>query len=166
MKASIKNIAAVALVVPSLVLLNGCARNIEAGTYASGNVGEAMTSYEGVLVAKRQVDVENKDKLQDNQTGMLAGGVGGAVVGSQFGGGRGSALATVAGAALGALGGAYAEKAMTGQKGWEYTVRINDGGLKTVVQGLDVNLNVGQKVILHVGYKGRSRVVPMQQGVY
>lgn len=160
MNKSMKNIVAVSLVVPSLLVMTGCARNIGASNYASAGVGESMTSYPGVIVSKRQVTVQDQDKLQDNTLGMVAGGVGGGLLGSTIGQGKGSTLAAVGGAAAGALAGAYAQQELSKQEAFEYTIQLDNGTLKTVVQGLDVNLSSGQRVILHVSHQGRSRIVP------
>lgn len=162
MKHSFKNIMAVSLVVPSLLMMTGCARNIGASNYASAGVGEAMTSYAGVIASKRQVVVEEGEKLQDNVVGGLAGGVAGGVLGNMAGKGRGNTLATLGGAAAGAVAGSYAQKALSKQDAFEYTLQLDNGQLKTVVQGLDVNLQPGQRVILHVSHQGRSRIVPFQ----
>ena len=69
-----------------------------------------------------------------------------------------SAAAPVAVAAAGAVAGAYAEKALKSQNAMEYVVALENGESKTVVQGLDPTLAVGQKVWLMVSYQGRSRV--------
>ncbi len=160
MKTSLKNIVAVSLVVPSLLMMTGCARNIGASNYAAGSVGESMTSYPGVIVSKRQVTIQDQDKLQDNTLGMVAGGVGGGLIGSTIGQGKGSTLAAVGGAAAGALAGAYAQQELSKQNALEYTIQLDNGTLKTVVQGLDINLAPGQRVILHISHHGRSRIVP------
>lgn len=162
MNHSFKNIMAVSLVVPSLLMMTGCARNIGASNYASASVGEAITSYAGVIASKRQVVVEEGEKLQDNVIGGLAGGVAGGVLGNTIGKGTGNTFTTLGGAAAGALAGAYAQKALSKQDAFEYTIQLDSGQLKTVVQGLDVNLQPGQRVILHISHKGRSRIVPFQ----
>tara|TARA_R110002095_G_C4228722_1_gene237790 strand:- start:513 stop:1004 length:492 start_codon:yes stop_codon:yes gene_type:complete len=162
MKQNLKNMITVSLVVPSLLMMTGCGRNIGASNYASAGVGESMTSYAGVIASKRQVLVQEGDKLQDNVIGGVAGGVAGGFLGNTLGGGRGNTLATVGGVAAGALAGAYAQKELSKQEAFEYTIQLDNGQLKTVVQGLDVNLHPGQRVILHVSYKGRSRIVPFQ----
>lgn len=162
MKKTLKNIVAISLVVPSMLVMTGCARNIGASNYTGASVGEAMTSYPGVIVSKRQIEVQEGDKLSDNQAGILAGGVGGAVLGSQIGQGSGSVLAAVGGAALGATAGAFAERELSKQSAFEYTIKLDNGTLKTVTQGMDVDLQTGQRVILHISNQGRSRVVPYQ----
>ena len=159
-KISVKKALVIACVVPSLMMMTGCARNIGASNYTAGSVGEAMTSYAGTIVSKRQVVVQDQDKLQNNTLGLVAGGVGGGLLGSTVGKGRGSTLAAVGGAAAGALAGAFAQQELSKQNALEYTIKLDSGQIKTVVQGLDVNVEPGSRVILHIGQKGRSRIVP------
>jgi len=141
--------------------LGGCARDISSGSYASGDVGEAVETQQGVIVAKREVTVKEGDKLQDNLLGLVGGGVAGGFLGHMVGGGRGKTLATVGGAAAGAAAGAYAQQQLSKQNAWEYTVKLDNGSMRTVVQGLDTNLGIGQRVLLQISQKGRSRVTPL-----
>ncbi len=59
--------------------------------------------------------------------GMIAGGVAGAVLGRQVGGGFGKDLATIAGAAGGAYAGKKIEEKMNTRKIWTVSVRYNNG---------------------------------------
>ncbi|MBB3119434.1 MULTISPECIES: glycine zipper 2TM domain-containing protein [Telluria group] len=72
------------------------------------------------------VQVTERDG-EGGAVGMIAGGVAGALLGNQVGGGTGRKLATVAGAA----GGAYAGKQIEGKvnkvKTWNINVRYNNG---------------------------------------
>ena len=163
MNASLKSVSHLALVCALVMPLSNCTRNIQAGTYASGHVGETMTSYVGTVIAKRAVEVAETERMQDNVLGMGAGGIAGGVIGHQIGGGRGNTLATLGGAAVGALAGTVIQNELGKQQGLEYTVQLDNGTLKTIVQGTDINLNVGQRVILHEGRRGRSRIVPLVQ---
>lgn len=140
--------------------LGGCARQISPSVYSGQTVGETAQTYRGFIVSKRQVEVADSDKLQENTTGALLGGATGAVVGSAFGGGRGAVASTVLGGIGGAVAGAYAQKSMASQDGFEYVVELQSGTLKTVVQGLEPSLSVGQRVLLMVSTKGRSRIIP------
>lgn len=142
--------------------MTSCARQLSSNVYSADHIGEACKTYSGVIVNAREVTVEGSDELGDNAAGIVGGGVGGAVLGSMVGKGRGNTLATVAGAGLGALGGAFAEKALKSQQGMEYIVALDNGESRTVVQGLDPRLAAGQNVYLMVTDKGRSRVVPRQ----
>lgn len=157
-KVSMQKIACLCFVVASLSL-GGCARQISPNVYSDRTVGETAHTYRGVIVNRRQVEVSGSDKLQDNTAGMAIGGAGGALAGSAFGGGHGQVATTVLGAIGGAVAGAYAQKALESQDGFEYVVELRSGELRTVVQGLEPALAVGQSVLLMVSTKGRSRLV-------
>jgi len=62
-----------------------------------------------------------------NAVGLIAGGVAGAVLGHQIGGGTGKTLATVAGAAGGAYAGKKVQENMNASQVWTVSVRYNDG---------------------------------------
>lgn len=159
MKNKILSLACVTLTSLSLV---GCARQISPNVYSDSSVGETSSTFRGVVVTKRQVEVAGSDKLQDNTAGGLIGGATGAVAGSAIGGGRGNIAATVLGGLGGAVAGAYAQKALESQQAFEYTIELHNGDMKTVVQGLEPSLSVGQSVLLIVSGKGRSRIVPVR----
>jgi outer membrane lipoprotein SlyB len=158
----LKNVLAIMVSLP-LVLLAGCASNISSNSYSASDVGEATKTYEGTIVDKRIVEVKG------NTAGQVAGAVGGAVgggaLGSLVGSGGGKTATTIGGAALGALAGNEAAKQLSKQEAYEYTVKLTNGNLRTVVQGLDTNLEVGQKVYLQISNGGRSRIMPNNSGV-
>ena len=140
-----------------VLLLSGCARNISANTYdARALDGRGMVSYPCTVVKVRTVMVEEGDYLENNQAGALMGGVAGGLAGNMIGGGRGRVLATGVGALAGAVGGAYAEKALKSQNAYEYIVRMQNGSMRTVVQGMDTYLQPGQEALLIEGTR-RSR---------
>ena len=141
-------------------LFSGCARQISSSVYSEDCVSEAAEAYQGVIVSMRQVRVQNSEKIQNNSTGMVAGGLSGAVVGSQIGRGSGNGIATLAGALLGVAVGASIEKDLSSQQAYEYVVQLNNGELRVVVQGRDNVLTPGQPVLLLVGYQGRPRIIP------
>ncbi len=140
-------------------LVTGCAQDISSNTYSAASVGEAAYTYRGVITNVRVVTVKHSETLEGNQTGMLLGAVAGGFLGNQVGGGKGRTAATVGGAVLGAAAGAGAEQKLKTQQAYEYTVRTNEGQNLTVVQGLDSSFAIGQKVMVIVSHKGRSRVV-------
>ncbi|MGL5720645.1 MAG: glycine zipper 2TM domain-containing protein [Alphaproteobacteria bacterium] len=148
-----------------ILLLSGCARDISSNTYKASHVGEASFTYQGVVANVREVQVEEGERLEENTTGAGLGALAGGVAGYQFGGGRGQIATTAAGAVLGGVAGAYAEKALKSQQGLEYVVRLDNGQIMTVVQGLNPRLNPGQRVLVLVSNAGRSRVVADQTGV-
>jgi outer membrane lipoprotein SlyB len=149
----------VALSISSL-FMQGCARRISANSYHAGHVGEASETYKGVVVSKRVITVQESERMQDNTTGMVAGGVAGGLLGSMVGKGKGSLLGGIAGAGLGATGGAFLQDHLGTQDGIEYVIRLENGRMMTVVQGPDVAINIGQSVLIMVSHTGRSRVIP------
>lgn len=149
--------------VAAVLLTSGCARNISGDTYKASAVGEASSAFQGTIIAARSVTVEEGESLEDNKTGILLGGLGGGVAGHQFGHGKGNLAATVGGAVLGAAAGAFAEKALKSQTAMEYTVKLTNGSLRTLVQTGETYA-VGQRVIVNISQDGRSRIVPDNSG--
>lgn len=143
----------------SLSLLTGCARDIYSDSYEESTVGAVATTYACTVVSVRKVKVKGHDKLSKNSEGMLIGAVAGGALGSAFGGGNARLVTGAAGALAGGLAGGLAQSKMEKQFGYEYTVKIEDGRLFTVVQGMDTLLTPGQLAYLHVYPDGRSRVV-------
>lgn len=80
--------------------------------------------------------------------GTVAGGVLGAVVGSQFGKGDGRTAAGVAGAVGGALLGREIQKRQGQRKQYEVVVRMNDGQQRSVVYAEPPSWRVGDRVRL------------------
>lgn len=139
-----------------LSTLGSCARQISSSAYDSVSIGEVAETYYGVVESARSVEVA-PEQLQDNQHGQIAGGLGGAILGSKIA--KGSDIGTLAGAVVGSLAGSMAEQKLKTQKGVEYIVRLEDGSFKTLVQGPSPIIGIGQSVFLHVYKNGRSRVV-------
>jgi len=145
--------------VASIALATSCARQISSDVYTGTHVGEASTTYSGVITHARQVTVQEGELLEDNKLGIVGGGLGGALIGSQIGKGKGSDLAMIGGAIAGATAGAFAEKALKTQNAMEYMVQVDNGQLMTVVQGPSPAFSVGQNVYVIIGQKGRSRII-------
>jgi outer membrane lipoprotein SlyB len=139
--------------------LTSCARQISSDVYAAGAVGETSETFPGVVIHARTIMVQDKEYLEQNGLGMIGGGVGGAIAGSQIGKGAGTDLAMIGGAIAGATLGAFAEKALKEQKGMEYVVQLENGSARTVVQGPNPQLSVGQNVYVIVSKEGRSRII-------
>lgn len=150
----------ISLATLSLVSFGGCARQISSNVYSGAAVGETSSTYPGVVIAARQVLVEDKEYLEQNTLGIAGGALGGAYLGSKVGKGEGNTLAMVGGALAGATAGAFAEKALKSQNAMEYVIALENGESKTVVQGPDPMMSTGQKVWLMVSSQGRSRVTP------
>lgn len=78
--------------------------------------------------------------------GLIAGGVGGAVLGRQIGGGTGRDLATVAGAVGGAYAGKKIEEKINSRKVWTVGVTYQNGTHKDFVFEQDPGYKVGDAV--------------------
>jgi outer membrane lipoprotein SlyB len=78
--------------------------------------------------------------------GAVAGGLGGAVVGKQFGKGNGSTALAVLGAVGGAFAGHQIEKQVRSTTAYEVTVRMEDGSTRTVQQATPPAWRMGERV--------------------
>ncbi|SMB23955.1 17 kDa surface antigen [Sterolibacterium denitrificans] len=78
--------------------------------------------------------------------GLIAGGVAGAVLGHQVGGGRGKDIATIAGAAGGAYAGHKIEEKMTSSQTWSVSVRFENNEERSYTYDSDPKFVVGDKV--------------------
>ena len=83
--------------------------------------------------------------------GAVAGGVAGALIGNQFGGGSGRTVMTIAGAGGGAYAGNEIEKNMNKTSAYQIKVRMADGSLRTLNQREVPNVNSGDRVRLNNG---------------
>jgi outer membrane lipoprotein SlyB len=90
-------------------------------------------------------------KGEGNYLGMIAGGLAGALLGHQVGGGTGKTVATVAGAAGGAFAGSEIEKRMKATKHYEVIVRLENGGTQAVAYPAVPEFKVGDRVRVENG---------------
>jgi outer membrane lipoprotein SlyB len=81
----------------------------------------------GRVASVNAVETEGKA----SGVGAVAGGVGGALIGNQFGKGGTKTALTVAGAAGGAYAGHQVEKSMSKKKTWQVAVNMDAGSKKT-----------------------------------
>ncbi|MDE2600424.1 MAG: glycine zipper 2TM domain-containing protein [Rhodocyclaceae bacterium] len=78
--------------------------------------------------------------------GAVAGGVAGALIGNQFGGGSGRTVMTIAGAGGGAYAGNEIEKNMNKTSAYQIKVRMADGSMRTFSQREVPRMNSGDRV--------------------
>lgn len=128
------------------LLLIACARDINSDSYQMSSVGSADQVGQGVIVDVRTVTIQGQ-----NSGGALIGGVAGGVAGSTIGRGSGSVLASVGGALAGAFIGGLTQKELSEQKALQYIVRLANGNMITVIQGMNNRLAVGQRVFVLYG---------------
>lgn len=151
---------AVALLLAGAVLgASGCAREVSPNVVTAASAGEINDAFFGTVQAVRPVTIQEGDRLQDNRTGAVIGALAGGAVGSIFGGGWGRVVASGAGAVVGGAAGAAAERGLSRQQGLEYTIRLDNGRMISVVQGPEPAFAAGQRVIVQTSAQGRARVV-------
>lgn len=118
---------------------------------AASNTGNRRVARQcvncGVVEAVNMIEV----KGEGNYIGMIAGGLAGALLGHQVGGGSGKQIATVAGAAGGAFAGNEVEKRMKTKKHYEVITRLENGGTQAVSYETDPGYKVGDKVRVENG---------------
>jgi outer membrane lipoprotein SlyB len=106
----------------------------------------------GVVEAVNPIEVQGNG----NYLGTIGGGVVGALLGSQVGGGNGRTAAEIAGA----LGGAYAGNKVQGNMAkathYEVVVRLQNGGTQTVSFADAPGFRVGEKVRITDGTLARQ----------
>ncbi len=92
-----------------------------------------------------------KVKGQASGVGAVTGGVLGGVLGHQVGGGRGKDVATVAGAAGGALLGHETEKNMKSRSRYQVVVKLETGEARTFTYDAATGYRVGDKIKVDAG---------------
>lgn len=111
-------------------------------TTATASQAQASCPDCGKVVA---VSVTEKEG-EGSAVGMIAGGVGGALLGNQLGGGIGKDIATVAGAVGGAYAGKEIEKRVKTHKVWTVSVQYATGSPRHFEFAQDPGLRVGDPV--------------------
>lgn len=91
------------------------------------------------------VSVQERDG-EGGPIGMIAGGVGGAILGHQIGGGVGKDIATVAGAVGGAYAGKKIEEKVRAHKVWTVSVKYADKSVRHFEYKADPGYEVGDDV--------------------
>jgi len=132
------------------VFTSGCANtqpSARSYTYSQAQKSEAMTT--ATIIGLQPVNI-----MPDNQSGIgtAVGAIAGGGVGHLIGGGVGNVIATALGAIGGGVAGSAVEKQVTQKSGYNIALRLDDGRTMTVTQMDDVQLVVGQKVIVTFNY--------------
>lgn len=141
-----------ALIAVASLGLAACAPQTNSAVYSTGQAMQASHVQFGTIIDVRQVELRNMPQ-GDRAIGVAVGTLAGGAIGSQFGKGDGktamTAIAAVAGAAIGDN---VAQNANRHQAA-EWFVRLDKGGMISVVQN-DPSLYVGASV--KVVQDGRS----------
>jgi outer membrane lipoprotein SlyB len=96
----------------------------------------------GVVTSIRAVEV----KTPASGLGAVAGGVAGAIIGYQFGAGKGKTVATAAGVGGGALAGHQVEKQVRKSRYYVVTVKMENGTRQKVRVDKEPDYRIGDKV--------------------
>lgn len=138
----------------STVLLAGCASSKSGDVYTRDQARREMSVRMGVVESMREVLMEGTK----SNAGTVAGGVIGGIAGGGLGGGRGSAISSVLGAIVGGIVGAGVEENATRKRALEYTIRLDDGRMISLVQeDAGEGIHPGERVRVLSG-SGESRV--------
>lgn len=142
-----------------VLFLSSCVSQMSSHEYVTRQVGEVCLTYAGKIKSMRAVCVSHGDQLENNELGIMGGGLAGGILGNAVG--RGRFVPTAVGAVAGAVTGSLIEKRAKQQTAFEYIVELDQGGLMTIVQGPDQYFCIGQPVYVIVSQTGRSRIAPM-----
>ena len=124
-------------------VVTGCAApGLGGGSYSREQARREQTVRMGYVESVREVNLEG------TRTGLGAGAgaVAGGIAGSGIGHGRGAALAGVAGAVVGGIAGQAAEQGLTGKRGVEVTVKLDNGQMVAIMQEADETFRPGDRV--------------------
>ncbi|MFN0161733.1 MAG: glycine zipper 2TM domain-containing protein [Burkholderiales bacterium] len=101
----------------------------------------------GVIESINMVEVNGNGSY----LGKIAGGIGGALLGSQIGSGRGKTAATIVGAVGGAVAGNEIEKRVSKSRHYDVTARLQGGGTQTISYANEPAFRVGDRIRLENG---------------
>lgn len=129
-----------ALLLPGL--LTACAASSSPDVYSKGQVRRAYTVYNATVIDIRVVEIEGRS----TRVGTLGGAWIGSTAARSLGSGRGSRIAGAVGGVAGAVAGQGIEKEITGEQGLELLLNLENGETVAVVQGADIEFEVGEPV--------------------
>ena len=142
-------------------IVAACVPSKQTGTSYSRDEARAVQKVKlGTVVDATPVTIEG---TKSGIGGVVGGAVGG-LAGSSVDNGTGGDIAAVIAGAAGAIVGAKAEEATTRAKGMEYTIRLDDGEVISVVQAIDTKADpiaAGDEVKL-LSQGGTIRVTKLQ----
>ncbi|MGZ3182706.1 MAG: glycine zipper 2TM domain-containing protein [Telluria sp.] len=92
----------------------------------------------------REVTIANRESGVGTMSGAALGGM----AGSNVGGGNGQVAGAIAGAVLGGIIGQKVENSANQRKGFEITVRLDNGELRAITQEADEMFRPGERVRL------------------
>jgi len=137
----------------AVAILAGCATPPESGSvYNSYQTMNEQVVRMGTVESVRNVVIASPESGVGTMTGAALGGLGG----SQVGGGNGSAAVGILGAVAGGIIGNRVENQANNRPGFEITVKLDNGELRSITQAADEMFRPGERVrLLSNGYTTR-----------
>lgn len=145
------------MITACVLVLAACERHRDQNTYFANEVGVSRVAEFGTVRKVREVTIRAKN----TGNGTLLGAGTGAGAGSYIGKADGNVWATAGTALVGAVAGHYAEEALSDRTGLEYTLQMQSGAIKTIVQEQDDDVPAfkpGQYVMLTQCDAGNEQV--------
>ncbi len=150
---NILRLISVALCV-SLLTLTACSRNLSPNNYYGHDVGVASKVLHGTIISKRVVKINNASGI-GTLAGATAGGAAGSMIGTHA---ATNVVGAVGGVLVGGAAGYVVDKAVNSSEGYEYIIKLTNGHTISVVQAMDIQFNVNQRVL--VIYGEMVRIIP------
>lgn len=113
-----------------LLTVAGCNQHSSQNAYSAKDIGVSHAMEFGTVIKVREIDIIG----ENSERGAMVGGGIGAGAGSYVGNGSGNSWAIAGSALAGAVAGHFAEQAMNDRKGYEYTLSMQSGDVKTIAQ--------------------------------
>jgi len=135
------------------VSLAGCISSRSGAAYSRDEARHMQEVQVGTVEHVREIVIEGTQ----SGIGAAAGGAVGGIGGSEIGHGKGSTAGAVVGAVLGGVAGGALEEAVTRKRGYEITVRLDNGRTVAIAQEADEEFKAGERVRIVTG-GGVSRV--------
>ncbi len=133
--------------------LSACGIGNTNTTYDRYNIGQQGSVSYGTIIAMNVVNIAGTKSV-----GTLGGAVAGGAAGSMIGGNTAvNIIGGVGGALLGGMVGSAAESAITQDTAMEFIVQKQNGSIVPIVQSNELNLRVGDPVML-VTTGGKTRI--------
>ncbi len=134
----------IAVPVMAALGISGCVAPVQQPNYGAGSPAPQSQGYQLGYVDR--IEVINRD-AGHNVAGTVIGGIIGGLIGTQIGAGRGRTAATIAGAVGGAaVGNAVEGRRRAPDETFRVTVRLDNGGTRTVTQDNISDLRTGDRV--------------------
>jgi outer membrane lipoprotein SlyB len=138
----VKRHVGVMLGIAALAVAAGCAPGPGGDDHPREQGRREQSVRPGVVDSVREVQLEGTRSGVGPAAGAVIGGIGGSTVSH----GRGSAVGAVVGSVVGGVAGQAAEEAATRKPGLEITIRLENGQLIAVTQGVDETFRAGDPV--------------------